>query len=452
MSINSYFLAENYKAKIHKKNKKRRNKKKEEIIKGRKSDKKINKNHKASNLINLPKFKGLFNEYFRFLLFNEKSFLNFDKLLTPKNYGKRVYINIPQNFSIITNSNESYSVLKTLLPALLGTECEEIIVDYKKTDHIGLSTQVLFDIILFNSLIFLDSPNAHKKINIKGINFNNEIKKFLLSVGSASHINSEITFEDVEKYPLCVYKKNDLSYNEIHTTELVDYVINSLAKIGRKLTKKRIDNLSTVIGEILINAEEHSTTNHRFSVGFFKSNENSGKFRLSILNLGETIYEKFKDPNCRRPEIVEKMKTLSVKYKSGSIFSRSFDEGVLWTLYALQEGVTSTDPKEYKKRGNGSIRFIESFFDIKGKKDKKDQFSKMYIISGNTCIEFDGTYEIMEKNDQSENKKSDFKVMTFNKSGNLEEKPDSKYVKKIGAYFPGTLIEAEILFDQDDLE
>jgi hypothetical protein len=41
--------------------------------------------------------------------------------------------------------------------------------------------------------------------------------------------------------------------------------------------------------------------------------------------------------------------------------------------------------------------------------------------------------------------------MIFNKSGSIEDKPDSKYVKYVDNYFPGTIISAQILFNEDDL-
>jgi len=45
----------------------------------------------------------------------------------------------------------------------------------------------------------------------------------------------------------------------------------------------------------------------------------------------------------------------------------------------------------------------------------------------------------------------EYKYMTFNESGRIEDKPDSKFVKFIDNYFPGTIISAKILFNEDDL-
>jgi hypothetical protein len=233
---------------------------------------------------------------------------------------------------------------------------------------------------------------------------------------------------------------------------MADYVIECLARMNKKLTSVKRDDLCTVIGEILINAEEHSTTKYRFSIGYFKEvnidNNHFGIFRLVILNFGKTIYEKFKSEDCPNQEIVTKMKNLSQSYtKRNLFFQREFEEENLWTLYALQEEVSSISPTEYK-RGNGSIRFIDSFFNIKGSQTI-DDISYLTIQSGRTRIHFNGEYSIVNKiNSNNES----YKVMTFNDSGNIEDKPNSKFVYQTKEYFPGTLISAKLLLNDDDVE
>ena len=238
---------------------------------------------------------------------------------------------------------------------------------------------------------------------------------------------------------------------DIDTTTLVDYVIECLQRFNKVITPEKLDDLCTVIGETLINAEEHSTTKYRFSIGYFHEIKDNGKhlglFRLVILNFGKTIYEKFKDPDCPNKDIVVKMRNLSESYSKRNIFlMKAFEEETLWTLYALQEGVTSVAPEIHRKRGNGSIQFIESFFNIKGIKMTADNVSRLSILSGNTNITFDGSFNIIERPVNGEA----FKFMTFNESGNIEDKPDPKYVKFVENYFPGTIISAKILFNEDD--
>ncbi|HMG14624.1 MAG TPA: hypothetical protein VK590_04205 [Saprospiraceae bacterium] len=80
------------------------------------------------------------------------------------------------------------------------------------------------------------------------------------------------------------------------------------------------------------------------------------------------------------------MKNLSERYTQKNFFIKAkFEEQTLWTLYALQEGVTSH--AEWR-RGNGCIRFIDSFFNLKGDQEK-DNISYLSIVSGNTRIIFD---------------------------------------------------------------
>ena len=100
-------------------------------------------------------------------------------------------------------------------------------------------------------------------------------------------------------------------------------------------------------------------------------------------------------------------------------------------------------------RGNGAIRFIENFYSLKGKSDN-DNISKMVITSGHTRIIFDGTYDIVEKPRGKSNKM--YKMMTLNKEGDIEIKPDANYVRYEKNYFPGTLISVKIRIDFENTE
>jgi len=138
------------------------------------------------------------------------------------------------------------------------------------------------------------------------------------------------------------------------------------------------------------------------------------------------------------------MSELSKTYTQNGWFQKAaFEEETLWTLYALQEGVTSKE----KKRGNGSIQFIENFFKLKGDL-KNDNVSKLVITSGNTRITFDGTYNIVKKPKIGE--KRNYKMVTFNDSGEISDEPDKKYVTFVPHFFPGTLISARILIKDDN--
>ena len=398
----------------------------------------------------------------KYLLSCKQSDFYFDKLKEniPKHNGK---FEVPSDFSIISNPDESYSFIQQVTASLIYQLYNKIEVDYGKCEKIDLGTEVFFDVIIKEIFEFFDKCSRHKKTRskvdeLKGRSSRNaDVNKLLFSVGSpAIHAKKTISYPDIIPYKLCFYDGARGSYlgnaeqKEIDTTELVEYVLESLKRVNKELTPEKRDDLAIVIGEILINAEEHSTTNCRFSIGYFHEMQNDGKhygvLRLAILNFGKTIYETFKDPNCPNKIIVKKMKELSDGYnKRGLFFNKEFEEETLWTLYALQEGVTSIDPKIYSKRGNGSIQFIESFFNIKGS-DNLDNVSRMTIHSGHTDITFNGSYNITEKIIEGDK----YKFMTFNKTGSIKDKPDQKFVQYVDNYFPGTMICAEILFNEGD--
>jgi len=425
---------------------------------------KLNGDYSYDNIVRTYLSKDL-----QYLIYNPQSFASADAIYKSLKGIKSSTMLVPENFSIIDNPKESYSFIRELVARLIYQPTSEIVIDYENCSNIDLASQVLIDIIQKDVISFYKicskSKRTKRVVHIKSIRGfsgkrNGDIDKMLFSVGSPVLLsNRSKIYSDIVPYRLCVHSRNHnemirvMEKKEIHTTELVDYVINSLGKLNRTLTPDKIDDLCTVIGEILINAEEHSTIGRRFSIGYFQEDNINGKhcgiFRLVILNFGQTIYEKFKDPACKNRGMVSRMKALSYRYTVDKLFSKKlFEEETLWTLYALQEGVTSIAPKDYKRRGNGSIRFIESFFNMKGKHNDQDDVSKMVILSGNASITFDGTYGIVE----DDSGKEQFKKMTFNRSGKIEDKPDDRFVKFAEDYFPGTIIGARILFNEDDTE
>ena len=402
----------------------------------------------------------------KYITANENSPFNLKKIRQAK-FQSNGLVRIPENFSFIDKEQESVDTFQKMLSALFVEKLQFVHFDYTHCKTISLETQALFDIILREYEEFLRRCKKANSANVKlfpsdfgGRNMDEQgVKEMIWAVGSPANLNiGEFCSPTIEKFKLRTY--NDLSTKnekirrekkELDTSEIIDYVVNSLKRMGKKMTPRSLDDLCTIVGEILINAEEHSTTRHRFSIGYFKEEQLNGKhfgiFRLVILNFGATIYEKFKREDCPNQSYVRRMQELSQKYTRRNFFvSNKFEEECLWTLYALQEGVTSVSVDCYK-RGNGSIRFIESFFNLKGT-DDVDNKSRMTIISGRTKLLFDGKYQIIEKANANGEK---FKRMTFNDTGDIEDMPDATKVMFVRDYFPGTVISAEILLTDDDM-
>lgn len=408
---------------------------------------------------------NLLSENLKYIADCHKTNLLLPSFYSPSKLKTTQTISVPRLFSLVDNPDESFTFVKDVINCLYHNKVKRLRLDYSKCQAIHLGAQIYLDILLrdiftYSRKLVNKYPNYGHLESVKPINIKNEnVRKLLYSIGSYAILKSEsVKYDDIVPYNLCEFKVNptgsklfNIETKEIHVTEMVEYVIDSLARLRIELTQDSIENLSIIVGEVLINAEEHSTNNHRFSIGYFQeygiNKEHYGIFNLAILNFGETIYDKFKSKDCPRQDVVSQMKQLSDEYTKRKFFGSSINEETLWTLYALQEEVTSVSPEKNRKRGNGSIKFIESFFNLKGNNGAQDDFSRLAVLSGNTSIVFDGTYGIQEKIKNSEK----FKVMTFNNSGNITDKPDSKYVKFVKNHFPGTIISAQILISKDDI-
>ena len=402
--------------------------------------------------------KPAFSETINYLAMQQKAFSK-----KSVDLPKDGIFEIPELFSLSDNNEDSFIFLKKLFYALHQDKFEEIIIDYGKCKRVDLDASICMDILLKEFSQYITKchirrfPLALRRVSTKNTNVNQDVSKMLLSSGAFTTLRGiKLNFPDMITYSLCIGNKkrrNAGAKRELDITDLMEYVLRCLKAMKKELTADAEDNLYKVIGEILINAEEHSDMNKRYSIGYFQTAGDSladceeGIFNLVIFNFGQTIYEKFKDPDCPNQTVVNQMKLLSEAYTSRNFFMTSkFEEETLWTLYSLQEGVTSH--KDWK-RGNGSIRFIDSFFKLKGN-STHDQVSKMTIMSGNARIVFDGTYAIIEKPKTGQRKPS--KLMTFNNSGGFDEQPDKKFVNFADNYFPGTMIVAKIGIKNSILE
>lgn len=400
----------------------------------------------------------------RYLLNSEQSPFYGPKI---KKYGKNKsgVIRVPKEFSIITNPHDSYQTIAKVLACFFYQCCTTVRLDYVNCEKIDLITMVFLDAILKDIDTYMDKCKRAEVLRYSRLSgmggcnyYNDEINKMINSVGSPAIITKRrFNFEGVIPFRLLCFDSHaasadkKLQQKEIDTTNVLEYINKCLNRFHKTLSKDAMMNLGYVVGETLINAEEHSSTGFRYMIGYMedkksKKSEHSGVFNFVIMNFGQTIYEKFKmsDNTDVNQECLIQMKNLSDRFVKRSLFMKRFKEETLWTLYTLQQGVTCVPEK---RRGNGTIQFIESFFKLKGN-DDVDDISRMYILSGNTIIEFDGTYRLSESKDENGVSRG---IISFNKSGSLDERPDSKYVKYVDDYFPGTAIFVRLLLNENDI-
>lgn len=366
-------------------------------------------------------------------------------------------IEVPHTFSIIDDYSNTTLFLRKLINTLHYQSYEHIIIDYKNCNQIDVCASMCMDIILNEFIVYFEScgkgRHSVKIREITPINYSSyNVTKILFSIGAYRNLKGwRINFDNIIPFSILVGNKDNPKLDdkrELDITKTVDYLIESLATLNRKLTDEAETNFYKVIGEVIQNAEEHSSSKFRFLIGFFEKSLNDlqsfGVFNLAILNFGNSFYETFKNgenPNCL---VIEQMEKLSSRYTASNFFRKKvFEEETLWTLYSLQDGVTRF--KDWD-RGNGTMRFIEKFLELKG--EEQNDFSKMVLTTGHTRIIFDGSYDIV----LAERNKTEFKMMTFNSSGNIEDIPDNNFVRYEENYFPGTMISVKLKLDSENTE
>jgi hypothetical protein len=239
--------------------------------------------------------------------------------------------------------------------------------------------------------------------------------------------------------------KNERGHKRNEAGEyLTSYFDKCLISLGYTLNKKGKQYLGNLLTEVIGNAEEHGGGKW-YTIGHWHRGEHGearkfGRCHIVIMNYGTTIHESLAD-NSVSPQLKTDLKHLSDLHKQRKLFGKEWDEGALWTLYALQERVSRyAGLPGSLDRGNGSIEVIEFFRKLSGD-------GRMAIISGNSYILFDGTYQLgpIQRNGET------LQVIAFNKENDLQKAPDRKYVFRLPSRFPGTIVSIELTLEEEYL-
>lgn len=240
------------------------------------------------------------------------------------------------------------------------------------------------------------------------------------------------------------------SRKEIITTELTTYVNECLSRYGFNLGPAAEEHLSSLVSEVIGNAEEHSGRRDWWIGGYLRQkNEAYGDCHIAIFNLGKTLCESLQvlpSESLLRTSI----EALVSEHASKGFFGGpQWTEENLWTLYALQEGVSrrNTGWGDLDIYGQGTADMID-FFQRLGQSPAAPTRPKMCLVSGRTHITFDGRYRMVP---QETGEGEVRRIIAFNKSNDLREPPDADCVRTIKKNFPGTLIGLRFYIDPNHL-
>jgi hypothetical protein len=377
---------------------------------------------------------------------------------------KSAVVAIPEKFSFISDPDETLDTLVQLRRVLELESLERVRLDYSRCQSLDLCASVVQDVLALTGR--RQAKFRGRSISVDGtFSASSEINLMLVSSGILAHLRHPIS----KSVPSAVKERlkfsrlrvgapsppNVTSETELASTALANFFDDCLRSEHHQLKPFWKSNLIQLITEVLDNAEEHGSGDRRwYTIGYYNRNEDpveGGDCHIVLFNFGDSIYE-----SLNRDDTSSSLKmqigTLAHEHRSKGFFAilgkyidvywPIWQEESLWTLYALQEGVSRfTNQSSGIDRGNGTVKMIEFFSELASGRPQ------MALVSGKTHILFDGKYSIAPIEVDGEIRK----VIAFNKDNNLRERPDPDYVRSLRNHFPGTLISLNFQLKQADL-
>ena len=200
------------------------------------------------------------------------------------------------------------------------------------------------------------------------------------------------------------------------------------------------------MGEVLGNAEDHSAPNSCWyvdAISFVEKQDNTNivGLNLTIMNIGLSMYEGFEATKKDNHDNYQKCQDLFNIHQSQFSFKESFNRESLFSMYLLNDGISRLKYKD-KSRGNGTIKFLESFITLGSYGTENPKFKcQLNVISGHTTITCD--------NDMHSFKVDGINILSLNKEKDITKLPDKKYLSYNKEYFPGTILECHIYLNKE---
>jgi hypothetical protein len=214
-----------------------------------------------------------------------------------------------------------------------------------------------------------------------------------------------------------------------------------LSKAGFEFTEEGLASILAMISEILNNAILHGADEiggEAWVSGFMVPYEWPNGQRvfachISVINLGKSIFSSMQ--TC--PErIRDRIERLIRRHRNGfRVRSSYWNEEALWTLYALQDGVTRIDDV---RGGKGLMDMINLFSEL------SFDSSKLAIISGNVILNLKRQKPVFDENGM--------RRLALNDENDLEYPPKKEYLKLLRKPFPGTILTWRFFLDPRNLQ
>lgn len=362
------------------------------------------------------------------------------------NMNQEVRVRVPKQFSIIDNPETVIDLLTAFARGVVGQNIQQITFNHRHLEHYDLAANSLLDIVAVERNTELKWRHAKRKLRVAGTYPDDEsVKRFIKAMGIIKHL--EIAHEALshsETQTLRMFEARNRNYysptdgfkadyKDLQQTKFVDHIQQCLRDHRWELSALGMQTLGAYLGEILCNAEDHAGYLDWSVQGYLDKSLAVPMCEIAIFNFGQSIAESMRSAPEDGYTWGQVSPYLDMHAKRG-LFGAGWREEDLLTVIALQGNVSRLNKSPQDTRGQGTVELIDFFQRINDICNGTTGQARMAIVSGGTYILFDGTYRMVEREGAG-------KIIAFNKTNDLYEKPDSKFVKSLGDLsFPGTII------------
>lgn len=362
-------------------------------------------------------------------------------------------IEVPYRFSLKKDYNGSVLFFKKLVSSYFLYK-GFITLDFRKCEYSSIANFSLLEVVIRNLHAIKDRYNNFKYIKsskeIKILQSEKDVKtnKYLHAFLGVKLPEFQNDGSKYLKLPLQIGKQRNYKENPkaIVSTNVVDFVNKSAEKVGVELNLRGRRAIEGLMGEVLGNAEDHSVPYGEWFVDgiSFAEKQNETEVvdvNLTIMNVGPSMYEGFEQTKIENAENYNICQRLYDSHKKKFTYFVKFEREALFTLYLLNDGISRLKYKD-ESRGNGTMRFLESFIALGSFGEKNPKFKcELNVISGHTILTCD--------NDMHAFKNNGLNTLSLNKEKDFKELPDKNYLVYNTEYFPGTILECHIYLNED---
>jgi len=358
--------------------------------------------------------------------------------------GRRVAVTIAPDFSVLRAPEAVDTAARLICSALSNRGATALFFDHSKLVSFDLPAEAVLDVIareVRNRLL-----RQGRSVQVGGVfPTDANAQRFIRGIGISRHLDIPdtdlpsteqkklYTFQQHKRTPTPKQAPAHTDEKSRATAAFVDFVDKCLNTVNRKLTVGGRQRLCDYTGEIIDNIEQHADTNYWYIAGYLDISSQPPTCEIAIFNFGRTFAETFtelRDDEYPKRQVAPYIE----KHRGNQWFGTGWNEQDLYTLAALQGGISSKATSDADGRGQGTTDLIRFFQHIHNECGANGGPPEMVLWSGPTHILFDGKYQLERDGDGR-------LTIAFNDANSLAERPDPNYVRHLtNAYFPGTMI------------